>query len=85
MHYLATILQFALGILGMILVFCLAILVHEFGHFLAARLLGFKVDAFSIFFGPALWKRTSGGTEYTPSAASRSAATSPCRSSTRRQ
>ena len=64
MHFLATILQFALGILGMILVFCLAILVHEFGHFLAARLLGFKVDAFSIFFGPALWKRTSGGTEY---------------------
>lgn len=44
--------------------FSLAIFVHEFGHFLAARLLGLKVDAFAIGFGPALWKRTVGGVEY---------------------
>jgi len=49
---------------GVIFLFSLAIFVHEFGHFLAARLLGLKVDAFSIGFGPALWKKTVGGVEY---------------------
>lgn len=46
------------------LFFSLAIFVHEFGHFLAARRLGLRVDAFSIGFGPALWKRTVGGVVY---------------------
>lgn len=46
------------------LLFSLAIFIHEFGHFLAARLLGLKVDAFAIGFGPALWKRTVNGIEY---------------------
>lgn len=44
--------------------FGLAVFIHEFGHFLAARLLGFRVDAFAIGFGPALWKRRIGQTEY---------------------
>jgi len=46
------------------LLFSLAIFIHEFGHFLAARLLGLQVDAFAIGFGPALWKRTVNGIEY---------------------
>jgi regulator of sigma E protease len=46
------------------LLFSLAIFIHEFGHFLAARWLGLQVDAFSIGFGPALWKRTVKGVEY---------------------
>ena len=46
------------------LLFSLAIFIHEFGHFLAARWLGLQVDAFAIGFGPALWKRTVGGVEY---------------------
>jgi regulator of sigma E protease len=46
------------------LLFSLAIFIHEFGHYLAARWLGLQVDAFSIGFGPALWKRTAGGVEY---------------------
>ena len=45
-------------------IFSLAIFIHEFGHFLAARLLGLKADVFSIGFGPALWKRTIGQTEW---------------------
>ena len=36
------------------LLFSLAIFIHEFGHYLAARWLGLKVDAFSIGFGPAI-------------------------------
>ena len=46
------------------LLFSLAIFIHEFGHFLAARLLGLQVDAFAIGFGPSLWKRTVKGIEY---------------------
>jgi regulator of sigma E protease len=46
------------------LLFGLAIFIHEFGHFLSAKLLGFRVDAFAIGFGPALWKRRVGQTEY---------------------
>lgn len=49
---------------GAILLFGVAVLVHEYGHFVAARLLGFKVDAFSIGFGPAIVKWRRGGVEY---------------------
>lgn len=50
-------------ILLAILLFSLAVFIHELGHFLAARLLGLRADVFSIGFGPALWKRTIRGTE----------------------
>ena len=33
------------------------IVVHEFGHFIAGRKLGFKVNEFSIGFGPAIFKK----------------------------
>lgn len=38
--------------------------VHEFGHFLAAKLLGIGVLEFAIGFGPALWVRKRGKTRY---------------------
>jgi regulator of sigma E protease len=41
---------------------------HEWGHFLAARWLGVRVVTFSIGFGPKLWHRVVGGTEYCVSA-----------------
>ncbi len=47
-----------------VLLFGLAILVHELGHFLAARQLGLVVDTFAIGFGPALWKARRNGIEY---------------------
>jgi regulator of sigma E protease len=59
--------DFMLSILAgvcVVLLFGLAIFIHEFGHFLAARGLGLQVDAFSIGFGPSLWKRTVNGVEY---------------------
>ena len=40
------------------------ILFHEFGHFLAAKLFGVKVESFSIGFGPILLHRTVRGTDY---------------------
>src|SRR5215467_3386834 len=55
-------------LLGIALVLGVMILVHEIGHFLAARLFGVRVDVFSIGFGPRLfgWKR--GDTDYRVSA-----------------
>ena len=48
--------------------FSLAIFIHELGHFLVAIKLGLKVEAFSIGFGPALWKKKWRGVEYRLSA-----------------
>ncbi|MGN0847831.1 MAG: RIP metalloprotease RseP [Kiritimatiellia bacterium] len=56
------------AIVACILLFSFAIFIHEFGHFLAARIFGLRVDRFSIGFGPALWKKTIGGVEYRVSA-----------------
>ena len=57
-----------LAIAACILLFSLAIFIHEFGHFLAARWRGLRVDAFSIGFGPVLWKRKVNGVEWRLSA-----------------
>ncbi|MBF2080564.1 MAG: RIP metalloprotease RseP [Synechococcales cyanobacterium T60_A2020_003] len=47
-----------------IAVLALLIVVHELGHFLAARLQGIHVNRFSIGFGPILWKYQGSQTEY---------------------
>lgn len=52
-----------LSFLLALVLFSLAVFIHELGHFLAARLLGMRADVFSIGFGPALWKKTIRGTE----------------------
>ena len=54
--------------LGFVLVLGVLILVHEWGHFIVARMFGVRVDVFSIGFGPRLfgWKR--GATDYRVSA-----------------
>ena len=50
-------------ILG-ILIITLAVIVHEAGHFAAARLLKIPVREFSVGFGPALASRERGGVRY---------------------
>jgi regulator of sigma E protease len=50
--------------LAPIIVFGLVIFVHELGHFLAAKAVGVYAPRFSIGFGPALWRRRWGETEY---------------------
>ena len=57
-----------LAIVACVLLFSFAIFIHEFGHFLAARWRGLKVEAFSIGFGPVLWKKTLDGVEWRISA-----------------
>lgn len=53
-----------LAIIAPILVFGLVIFVHELGHFVAAKALGVYAPRFSIGFGPTLWRRRRGETEY---------------------
>jgi regulator of sigma E protease len=50
--------------LAPLVVFGLVIFVHELGHFLAAKWAGVYTPRFSIGFGPALWRRRRGETEY---------------------
>ena len=47
-----------------ILLFSVLILVHELGHFVAAKLSGVQVNEFSMFMGPAIWKKQIGETLY---------------------
>jgi len=55
-------------LVGISLVLGVMVLIHEWGHFVVARLCGVRVDVFSIGFGPRLfgWKR--GATDYRVSA-----------------
>jgi len=50
----------------MILLLGFLILIHELGHFVAARMLGMKVSKFALGFpiGPTLWSKKIGGVEY---------------------
>ena len=50
--------------LEVILLFNLMIVVHELGHFLAARACGLVVEKFAIWFGKPLWSKKIDGVEY---------------------
>ncbi|MDQ6887511.1 MAG: RIP metalloprotease RseP [Gemmatimonadota bacterium] len=52
------------GALATVFVFGLVVFIHELGHFLAAKAAGVYAPRFSIGFGPALWSRKWGETEY---------------------
>jgi regulator of sigma E protease len=56
------------SILAFILVLGPLIFIHEFGHFLCAKLFGIRVLKFSLGFGPKVFGRTVGDTEYLLSA-----------------
>ncbi len=51
-------------LIGVSLVLGVMILIHEWGHFIAARMFGVRVDVFSIGFGPRLFGWKSGNTDY---------------------
>jgi regulator of sigma E protease len=44
--------------------FSLLIVLHEGGHYLAAKATGMRVERFFLFFGPTLWSFRRGETEY---------------------
>lgn len=47
-----------------ILMFSFLIFIHELGHFICAKLSGVQVNEFSMFMGPAIWKKQVGETLY---------------------
>ena len=53
-----------MSIVFAILLFSLLIFVHELGHFLAAKASGVQVNEFSMFMGPAIFKKQVGETLY---------------------
>ncbi|MBU4376480.1 MAG: RIP metalloprotease RseP [Candidatus Omnitrophica bacterium] len=53
-----------ISIIGVIVVFSIMILSHEFGHFWMAKKMGVKVEVFSFGFGPKIKSFKRGGTEY---------------------
>jgi regulator of sigma E protease len=55
-------------LVGVVLVLGVMVLVHEWGHFVVARLCGVRVDVFSIGFGPRLFGWKKGATDYRVSA-----------------
>ncbi len=57
------------AIVSLVVVLGILILIHEFGHFIVARLSGVGVERFSIGLGPVIWRIFKGkGTEYVLSA-----------------
>ncbi len=58
-----------LVILAVLFVLGVAINIHEFGHFIVAKLLGMRVEAYSFFgLGPRVWGFKKGHTDYRISA-----------------
>ena len=57
-------LKIPLILIEVLVVFNLMIIVHELGHFLAAKWRGLVIEKFGIWFGKPLWKKTVGGIEY---------------------
>jgi len=55
-------------IVAAIIALGIVVFIHEWGHFMAGRRAGIRAEAFSIGFGPVLWRRKVGETEYRLSA-----------------
>ena len=53
-----------LTILACVFVFGILVTVHEFGHFITAKLTGMKVEEVSIGFGPKIYQQQDGDTLY---------------------
>jgi len=51
-------------LLEVVLLFNILIIVHELGHFLAAKWCGLQIDKFAIWFGKPLWSKKIDGVEY---------------------
>lgn len=55
-------------VVGIVLVLGVMVLIHEWGHFIVARMCKVRVDVFSIGFGPRLFGWKKGATDYRVSA-----------------
>lgn len=55
---------YVLGILIVLVGIALSIGIHEIGHLVPAKIFGVKVRQYMIGFGPTVWSKTKGETEY---------------------
>jgi regulator of sigma E protease len=53
-----------ISVLTFLFILGISIIIHEFGHFIAAKKLGVKVEKFSLGFGLPLWHKKKNDTEY---------------------
>lgn len=53
-----------LGIVAFVASIVIAIVIHEAGHLVSAKLTGMRADRFFVGFGPTLWSTRRGETEY---------------------
>jgi regulator of sigma E protease len=61
--------EILIAILAVVFVLGVAINIHEFGHFIVAKLFGMRVEAYSFFgLGPRIWGKKIGHTDYRISA-----------------
>ncbi|MER3427428.1 MAG: RIP metalloprotease RseP [Pyrinomonas sp.] len=60
--------SFLIGALAFIFILGAAVIIHEFGHFIVAKLLGIRAEIFSFGFGPRLFGWRWGTTDYRVSA-----------------
>ena len=56
--------DFMVMVLSVTVVLGIMVLVHEWGHFVVAKAFGVRVEVFSIGFGPRVWGRKRGDTDY---------------------
>lgn len=56
--------QTMITILVTVFVFGIIIMIHEMGHFIAAKLFGVQVNEFSLGMGPTLYRKQKGETNY---------------------
>ena len=56
--------MFTVGVVLFVLGILLSIALHELGHFLPARKFGVRVSQFMVGFGPTLYSRTKGQTQF---------------------
>jgi membrane-associated protease RseP (regulator of RpoE activity) len=59
-----SVLPFILGVVIIVVGLALSIGLHEIGHLVPAKLFGVKVTQYMIGFGPTIWSRRRGETEY---------------------
>src|SRR5688572_16626178 len=57
LHYVETAVYF-------IVVISIVAVIHEFGHYILCKILGVRVEEYSIGFGRLLWSKKWGETEY---------------------
>jgi membrane-associated protease RseP (regulator of RpoE activity) len=53
-----------IGALAFVLALLVSVVLHEGGHFFTAKLFGMKATQFFVGFGPTIWSRRKGETEY---------------------